>query len=149
VKPTDNPGPPSHVAPPWWRDIVDIPQDGAYLEYWGSYEAIGHLNSLTRDCGPVGELCSVTTHIVTSPLVVPEAVGLGEDALGNLAKGETVWQEGVPDQPLLGNEVTPRLSLFDHTLVPSFNGPVVSNELGLPGVRFPGLEQDGSVDFAW
>lgn len=137
------------AASSWWRDIVDIPQDAAYLQYWGTYEAVGHLNSLASDCGPVSSVCSVATHVATAPLVLPEAIGLGEDTLGNLAKGETIWQEGYPNQPLLGNEVIPNLSVCGQTIIPGFNGPKVSKQLGFPGMDFPGLNHNHTINFAW
>jgi hypothetical protein len=141
--------PSGHAAPGWWRDIVDIPQDGAYLTYWGSYEAIHHVNGLAEECGPVSAECSIATHIATLPLVPYETVGLGADAAANLAKGETIWQEDYNDQPLLGNEVVPSLSIHSFTISPGFNGPVVSHQLGLPGVKFPGFGYDGSIQYDW
>jgi RHS repeat-associated protein len=129
------------VASSWWRDIVDVPQDAAYLEYWGSYEAIKAVNGLANYCGPVSAVCSAATHSLTSPLVPFEAIGLGEDALSNLAKGETIWQEGVQDQPLFGNETGGRqLSQW------------VGCELGsqVPThMDFPGLNYNHTINFAW
>lgn len=139
--PVNETDPTGMVASSWWRDIVDVPQDAAYLEYWGSYEAIKGVNSLANYCGPATDVCSVVTHTVTAPLVPLEAIGLAEDTLGNVLKGENIWQEGQPGQPLFGNEP---------------GGKAISKwvgcELGtnVPNdMTFPGLRVNGTIDFAW
>ena len=101
-------------APTAWRDVVDVPQDVSYLAYWGSYEGI-----------------------VLVPL---EAAGLAGQGLGSLAKGESVWLEGVPNQPLLGNQV-----------VFGIHFRQVNKDLGLPFLTFPGYDATPShhMNFAW
>lgn len=125
----------------WLRDVIDVPQDVAYLEYWGSYEAIGHTNSLAKDCGPLTTVCSTITHTLTAPDVLVEAAGLGGDTLGNLLKGENIWQEGQPGQPLFGNQFggIGLSNLFDRCF---------DTKVGR-SMTFPGLRQNGTIDFAW
>ena len=116
--------------------VVDVPQDAAYLEYWGTYEAIGKANAVGSHFGIAGEIVS---HVATAPLVPFEAQGLGGDALGNIAKGETPWQEDVPNQPLLGNEHLGPIS-----------GAKISEDLGLPPMMFPGMNAyTHQVNFNW
>jgi hypothetical protein len=128
-------------AATYWHWVVDVPQDPYYLVYWGTYELVRHVNDLANYCGPVSSLCSVVTYTGTAGLVLIEAVGLGADVLGNLAKGESVWQQGTPDQALLGNQ---------------FGGRALSEGLGcLLGspvpthMIFPGFRQNGHINFAW
>ena len=95
----------SHGATAAWRLVVDVPQDAAYLLYWGNYEAIRYtIGFLSCNFGLAG---NIVGHVITAPLVIPESAGLGGDVLGNVLKGETVWQEGQSHQPLLGNESIP------------------------------------------
>jgi hypothetical protein len=124
-------------APTAWRDVVDVPQDVSYLAYWGSYEAIQGLNDLGCQFGPVG---SAISHIAGIVLVPLEAAGLAGQGLGSLAKGESVWLEGVPNQPLLGNQV-----------VFGIHFRQVNKDLGLPFLTFPGYDATPShhMNFAW
>jgi len=117
---------------------LSVPQDAAYLVYWGTYEAARHVNDLGCRFGIAG---SITAHVVTAPHVIPEAGGLAVDTLGNLAKGETVWQEGVKDQPLLGNETGGRE-------LSKALGDLLGSQVPTHMV-FPGLRQDHTIDFAW
>jgi hypothetical protein len=110
----------------YWRDLVDIPQDASYLQYWGAYEAIGAMQRAGSRFGPSGRMAANIVGLSLTPL---EAVGLGGQALGSVVKGQSIWMQGEPDQPLLGNEV-----------LGSFSGRRVSEELGLPLMRFPGFD---------
>jgi hypothetical protein len=121
-----------------WRLDVDVPQDLSYAVYWGSYEEIKYVNHLGCEFGPVG---SFTAQFITTPDVPAEALGLGGDVAGNVAKYETIRQEGQPDQPLLGNETIP----LTHINV----GKMLSNALGLPEMTFPGFRVNHVIDFAW
>jgi RHS repeat-associated protein len=121
-----------------WRLDVDVPQDLSYAVYWGSYEEIKYVNHLGCEFGPVG---SFTAQFITTPDVPAEALGLGGDVAGNVAKYETIRQEGQPDQPLLGNETIP----LTHINV----GKMLSNALGLPEMTFPGFPVNHVIDFAW
>jgi RHS repeat-associated protein len=124
-------------APTAWRDVVDVPQDLSYLAYWGAYEAIQYGNDLGCRFGVVG---SVISHIATAPLVPIEAEGLAGQGLGSLAKGESVWLEGQPDQPLIGNQV-----------VFGVHFRQLNKDLGLPFLTFPGFAATPShhINFAW
>jgi len=124
-----------------WRSSIDAIQDPAYLAYWGSYEAIGHLNSLASDCGPVSPLCSIATHLVTAPLVPVEGTFLGVDAFENILKGESIWQQGQSHEFLFGSQPGgPELSRWLANLTGS-NVPVDMN--------FPGFRASHTVNFAW
>jgi hypothetical protein len=120
------------------HDLVDVPQDAAYLQYWGSFEAISHVNKLGAKLGPVG---SVAAYVATAPFVPDEATGLAGDAAGNIAKGETIWQEGSQDQPLLGNEPGGRQ-------LSSWLGDALGSSIPTHMV-FPGLNRNGTINFAF
>jgi hypothetical protein len=78
---------------------------------------------------------------VSEPLVPIEGAGLAGDAGFNILKGETIWQQGIPDQPLLGNEVIPGTDL---------GGKALSNALGLPEMDFPGFRaKTHQINFLW
>jgi hypothetical protein len=129
------------VLPGFLRDLIDIPQDFFYLEYWGSYEAIKGVNGLAQDCGPVAGVCSAAAHVLTAPGTVFEAEGLAGDVLGNLLKGESIWQQGTGCQPLFGNETGgPELSQWLAGVVGS-NWPT--------NMTFPGLTVYHKINFAW
>jgi len=119
------------------HDLVDVPQDLFYLQYWGTYEVIGHTQQLGSHLGVIG---CIAADVVTAPLVPFEAEGLGGQALGSLAKGQTVWLEGVPEQqPLIGNQV-----------VFGVHFRQLNRDLGLPFLTFPGFNQsDHQVQFNW
>jgi hypothetical protein len=119
-----------------WRDVVDIPQDLSYLQYWGSYEAIAVVRKGGSHFGPAGRAAAL---VLSSPLVPFEAGGLGGQALGSLAKGQSIWLQGVPNQPLLGNEV-----------LGPFSGKKISHDLGLPQMDFPGFDYyTDKIQFQW
>jgi hypothetical protein len=119
----------------YWRDAVDVPQDASYLVYWGSYEAIGGLEKLGSNI-PGG--CTLGS-ILGIPFIFGEGVGLAGQGLGSLAKGQTVWLQGYPNQPLLGNEV-----------LGPFSGRQMTKDLGLPFLTFPGFDvQTHQAQFHW
>ncbi|MGD0748326.1 MAG: hypothetical protein ABSB68_11000 [Acidimicrobiales bacterium] len=127
-----------NAVAPAWRDVNDVPQDVDYLAYWGSYEAIKGIDQLGSHFGVAG---CVIADIVSAPLVPIEGAGLLGDAGFNIAKGETIWQQGIPDQPLLGNEVVPGTDL---------GGKSLSNALGLPEMDFPGFRaKTHQINFLW
>jgi len=127
-----------NAAAPAWRDVNDVPQDVDYLVYWGAYEGIKGIDQLGSHFGPVG--CAIAGY-VSAPLVPFEAGGLAGDAGFNILKGETIWQQGVGGQPLLGNEVLPGTNL---------GGKSLSNALGLPQMDFPGFRaKTHQINFLW
>ena len=128
-------------GPAWWRAVVDFPQDIAYATYWGSYEAIKGVNDLASGCGPVKIACSVINHLITAPLVPAEAMGLAGTAMADVAKGETIWQNGVEKQPLFGNQIggvilSKKFDSIFHTKMAMH-------------MDFPGFRQNGRINFAW
>ena len=122
----------------WWRDIVDVPQDLAYLGYWGSYEAASHID--TVGCH-LGHASCVASHIAVIPFVPLEAAGLGLDALGNRAKGESIWQEGYRKQPFFGNQTGGRKLSREFQSATGWKF--------FTNMRFPGLEHNHKIDWAW
>jgi RHS repeat-associated protein len=121
----------------YWRDVVDVPQDFAYLNYWGAYEAIGGLKKIGSI---VGEPGCVIAEVLGAQLVPWEAAGLGGQALGSLVKGQSIWLQGIPNQPLLGNQQVPLLG----------NGRQWTRDLGLPFITFPGFNYyTHQIDFRW
>jgi RHS repeat-associated protein len=121
-----------------WRDVVDVPQDVSYLTYWGSYEAIKGIDSIGANFGIGG---CIVAYVVSAPLVPFEAGGLGGQALGSILKGQSIWLQGIPGQPLLGNEVVPGTD---------FGGKTVSRWLGLPLMDFPGFDyKTHHIQFLW
>jgi RHS repeat-associated protein len=140
--PLDLADPTGLAAPPWLRDIVDVGQDPLYLGYWGTYEEVKSTNGLAAYCGAVQQECSTTLHLLNLPSVPIEAAGLGGDALGNVLKGETIWQEDVNNQPLFGNQVGgPALSRWVGCLL----GSSTPTHMKFPGFNY----RTHHIDFAW
>jgi hypothetical protein len=82
--------------------FVDLAwQDEDYLAYWGTYVTIEKAKQVGSHV-PGG---TVAAEIVTSPLASMEAAGLGGDVLGDIAKGQPIWQEDQTDQPLFGHQI--------------------------------------------
>jgi hypothetical protein len=121
----------------YWRDVIDVPQDAIYLVYWGSYEAIGGLETLGSYLP--GSCTLNLGSFFGIPFITGELVGIAGQGLGSLIKGQTVWLQGIKDQPLLGNEV-----------LGPFHGRQVTQELGLPFLIFPGYgAQTHQVQLRW
>jgi hypothetical protein len=124
------------------RMIVDVPQDASYLVYWGSYEAIRGTAKLENDCGSLKAACKTVGRIISAPLVVPEAAGLAGNGLAELAKGETIWQDDTPKQPLFGNQ--PGGKQLSDAFDDLFGTQIGRNMI------FPGFNsRNRSIDFAW
>jgi hypothetical protein len=120
------------------HDLVDMPQDASYLQYWASYVAIKKAKQLGSHV-PGG---SAVATALTAPLVPLEAAGLGGQALGSMVKGETVWQQDQGNQPLFGHQ-TGGVALSEALAnVTGSNVPI--------DMTFPGFNHfDHSVDFEW
>jgi RHS repeat-associated protein len=120
------------------HDLVDIPQDASYLSYWATYVTIEKAKELGSHV-PGG---TVAAEIVTAPLVPIEAAGLGGQSAGSLAKGESIYLEDIPGQPLFGHQT---------------GGVALSQDLGnLLGssvpthMNFPGFNYfNHQTDFEW
>ena len=124
------------------RMIVDVPQDASYLVYWGSYEAIRGTAKLENDCGSLKAACKTVGRIISAPVVVPEAAGLAGNGLAELAKGETIWQDDTPKQPLFGNQ--PGGKQLSDAFDDLFGTQIGRNMI------FPGFNsRNRSIDFAW
>jgi hypothetical protein len=80
---------------------VDFFQDQAYVAYWATYVAIEKAKQLGSTV-PGGKIAA---EIITSPLVPIEGAGLGGQELGSLAKGESIYLEDQPGQPLFGHQL--------------------------------------------
>jgi hypothetical protein len=76
-------------------------QDEAYLACWTTYVAIEKAKQLGSHV-PGGKIAA---EVVTAPLVPIEAAGLGGQERGSLAKGESVYLEDQPGQPLFGHQL--------------------------------------------
>jgi hypothetical protein len=117
---------------------IDAQTDANYLMYWGSYALAREINQVGCSFGPVG---STISHVISAPLVVPQAAGLGVDAGLDAVKAQLVpgypgpRDEGLPNQYLFGNQA----------------GPVLNRLLGLDWRvnEFPGIHPNGQVDFEW
>ena len=125
---------------------IDVVTDPFYLTYWGSYSLASGINQLGSRLGLPG---SIISHIISAPLAIPEATGLGVDALGDSLKSLFV-----PGYLGVGDEGATNRG-------PDCKGPyLLGSQLGpflaqhgfdwrAPGGRFPGVDQNGHVDFEW
>ena len=107
-------------------------RESPYLVYYASYYAAKAISGAgcTNSLRPIEPLTCLDSHLVASPLAIPEAVGLAGDVAIDAIKGESICDEGVEGyiNPL-------------HSFVPpSLRGPKV---------YLPGVHPDGSVDFEW
>ena len=82
-----------------------------------------------------GILGMVATRILTAPLLIPEAVGLGGDVAIDWIKGHTVANESICDEGKIGY-INPL-----HDYVPAW--------LKGPKTYLPGIHSNGSVDWEW
>ncbi len=130
------------ALPGFLRDLIDIPQDMSYVIYWGSYETIKGAEKLANKCGVLKDACKAASEVLTDPLVASEAAGLGGNAVADLAKGETIWQNDVKKQPLFGNQ-TGGVALskaFDK---------LFGTKVGV-NMTFPGFNaRTHKIDFKW
>jgi RHS repeat-associated protein len=103
-----------------------------YAVYAGSYELAKGINELGEKLGPVG---SDISHVVGAPLVLPQAVGLGLDVLGDKFKNFLFGHESVCDE---GREeyLNPL-----HSFLPPF--------LRGPKTYLPGIHANGKIDIEW
>ena len=103
-----------------------------YLPYYASYETMRAVNGFGDSLGPAG---TVGSRILTAPLILPEAAGLGGDVGIDWAKnkflqnGESTCDEGVT-APILGHYAK-------------------SHGIDIGDMYFPGVHSNGSVDWQW
>jgi RHS repeat-associated protein len=98
-----------------------------YTEYYFSYQGLRGINALGEKAGAPGK---VIAHVVGSPLVATEAIGLGGDIGIDYVKGHTVSHEPLNDEGIRGN-ICPFAVLH------------------CPDAHLYGWRRDGGVDFEW
>ena len=115
----------SQTALHYALDVVAVPP---YAMYYASYELGYGVNYIGSKFGIPG---SIISHIIVAPLVLPEGIGLGEDALLDYIKGHTVNNESICDEGVVGG-ILPRFILG-----------------GGPKTYLPGIHSNGSIDFEY
>jgi RHS repeat-associated protein len=117
---------------------IDAITDPEYLAYWGTLDLNGAIHQgLGWAFGSVG--CDLA-NVIGAPLLPIQAEGLGVDAGGDWLKEHvlgipnyTVGDEGISNAYLFGSQV----------------GPILQ-KLGIDWRHnFPGIHQNGSIDWSW
>jgi RHS repeat-associated protein len=121
------------------HDVVDIPQDASYLQYWATYAAI---KTAKRDASHVPGGSAVVTGL-SLPLVPIEVSGLAGQALGSLSKGQSIWQQDQGNQPLFGQQTGGVALSKGLAQITGSNKPL---DMTFPGFNY---YHPGTVDIEW
>jgi len=118
------------------RGAVDVVAVVPYAVYTASYYEAKGINAVGSTFGPIG---SGVARVISAPLAVPEALGLGGDVAIDLFKGWVFGGESIYDEGHAGY-INPL-----HSFLP---GPLKGPETYLPGL-YKDRCGNTHVDFEW